>query len=178
MKQWQRSSPTFSAFGVHQLLCSLTDSVLASNRENAVWNYIKSNCIIMVHENKCMNGWGIVQEKCEQLGFHCGVTYFNSQSCPTVNIILLICKSTNRKEAGLFGSTNNETETNTSYWKRSMTVLDNSLCPTSQFLSPWLDIIPGNQGSIKTRMRALPGCHLLSFFHPLIHPNLKNSAAL
>lgn len=163
---------------MHQLLCCLTNSALVSNRENAVWNYIKSNCIIMVHENMCMSGWGIVQEKCEQLGFHCWVMHFNSQSCPIVNTILLICKSTYHKEAGWFGSTNNETETNTSYWKGCRAVLDNSLCPTRQFLSPWLDIIPGNQGSIKTRMRAFPGCHCLSFFHQLIHPNLKNSAAL
>ena len=115
MKQRERgSSYPLLVHCEHQPLCSLTKSALISDRENAVWNYIKSNCIIMVHENKCMSEWGIVQENHEQLGFHCWVMHLNPQSCPTLHTILLNCKSTNDKEAGLFGSKPIETEADTS----------------------------------------------------------------
>lgn len=113
MKQRGSSYP-FSVHCEHQPLRSLTKSALISDRENAVWNYIKSNCIIMVHENKCMSGWGTVQENHEQRGFHCWVVYLNPQSCPTPHTVLLNCKSTNDNAAGLFGSKPVETEADSS----------------------------------------------------------------
>lgn len=115
MKQRERgSSYSLPVHCEHQPLRSLTKSALISDRENAVWNYIKSNCIIMVHGNKCMSGWGIVQENHEQLGFHCWVMHLNPQSCPTLHTVLFNCKSTNNKEAAMFGSKPIETEADAS----------------------------------------------------------------
>lgn len=133
----------------HQPLCSLTNSALISNRENAVWNCIESNYIIMFHEKKCMSEWVVVQEKYEQLGFHCWVMHLNPESCPTLNTILLNYKFTNDKEASWFGSMHIKTETYINYWKGSRAIVGDTLCPTSQFLSPWLAISPGSQGSAK-----------------------------